>query len=181
MRRQFLRQLFSPPTSTTYGPGFQRITRHARYASTHKGKNEPVTASLNPRWLSNLRTRIGKCIMFGLTTEQAQEAGTILQEIAADWRGLVAGSEGFLTEENRRGLYRQGVVWGEMDSMGHVNNVTYVRYAESARCNWALNYANVLDPAHKANWKALLTSKDIGLILRSIKVDYKFVRPTSTS
>lgn len=51
---------------------------------------------------------------FGLTREQIKEAGAILQEIAQDWRGLIAGSEGFLTEENRRGLFRQEVVWGEM-------------------------------------------------------------------
>jgi hypothetical protein len=52
--------------------------------------------------------------MFGLAPQQTKEAGTILREIAEEWRGLVAGSEGFLTEQHRRGLYRQEVVWGEM-------------------------------------------------------------------
>lgn len=38
----------------------------------------------------------------------------MLEEIALNWRGLVAGSEGFLSDKNRAGLYRQEVVWGEM-------------------------------------------------------------------
>ncbi|RYN44836.1 hypothetical protein AA0118_g1012 [Alternaria tenuissima] len=45
---------------------------------------------------------------------QIEEAGSILQETAVDWRELVAGSEGFLTGKQWRGLYRQEVVWGEM-------------------------------------------------------------------
>jgi hypothetical protein len=57
---------------------------------------------------------------------------------------------------------------------GHVNNVTYVRYAESARVNWALNFAKC-DPEHKAQWMELMTPKSVGLILRSITTDYKFV------
>jgi hypothetical protein len=52
--------------------------------------------------------------MFGLTEPQAKEAGSILQELALNWRELIAGSEGFLTEKGRRGLFRQEVVWGEM-------------------------------------------------------------------
>ncbi len=52
--------------------------------------------------------------MFGLKPAQVEEAGSILKEIARDWRELVAGSEGFLTGKRRRGLYRQNVVWGEM-------------------------------------------------------------------
>lgn len=67
------------------------------------------------------------------------------------------------------------MVWGEMDSMGHVNNVMYVRYAESARVNWSQNMALHRDPANKEKWKELMTPKSIGLILKSIKVDYKFV------
>lgn len=77
----------------------------------------PMTADLSPRWLSDLRSRIGKCIQFGCSAGQVQEAGAILQELARDWRELVAGSEGFLTSEDRRGLFRQDVVWGEMVSL----------------------------------------------------------------
>lgn len=57
---------------------------------------------------------------------------------------------------------------------GHVNNVMYNRYAESARVNWTLNLATQ-DPAHRKEWLELVSPKSIGLILRSIKTDYKFV------
>jgi hypothetical protein len=56
-------------------------------------------------------------MMFGLKPAQIDEAGAILEEIARDWRELVAGSEGFLTSRERRGLWRHRVVWGEMDAM----------------------------------------------------------------
>lgn len=75
---------------------------------------EAATASLNPRWLSDLKRRIGKCVIFGLKPAQVEEAGLISKELARDWRELVAGSEGFLTDRTRRGLHRQNVVWGEM-------------------------------------------------------------------
>lgn len=75
------------------------------------------TKPLNARWLNNTKARLGKCITFGLTTPQVQEAGSILKELATDWRTLIAGSEGFLTAEGRRGLWNHAVVWGEMDSM----------------------------------------------------------------
>jgi hypothetical protein len=61
-----------------------------------------------------IKRRIGKCMMFGLKPGQVEEAGNILQRIARDWRELIAGSEGYLTDEWRRGLYRQTVAWGEM-------------------------------------------------------------------
>ena len=41
------------------------------------------------------------------------------------------------------------------DTAGHVNNVTYIRYAESARINWAQNFANHLDPKHRKEWSEL--------------------------
>ncbi|KAF2704232.1 hypothetical protein K504DRAFT_462804 [Pleomassaria siparia CBS 279.74] len=176
MRIGLARLVLSIPAPTLLRPSIQHIARHPRYQSTHatSGSGAPGTASLSPRWLSDVKTRIGKCIMFGLDPSQTKEAGLILQEMVADWRELVAGSEGFLTGKGRTGLFRQQVVWGEMDSMGHVNNVVYNRYAESARVNWTMNFANVLDPLHKAEWMSLMTPKDIGLILRSIKTEYKF-------
>lgn len=56
-----------------------------------------------------------------------------------------------------------------------MNNVTYVRYAESARVNWASNIAINVDPAHKKEWSALWTPRGYGMILRSMRTDYKFV------
>lgn len=70
--------------------------------------------ALDPRWLTMIKRRIGRCMMFGLKPHQVQEAGHILRQLARDWRELIAGSEGFLTDETRRGLFRHNVVWGEM-------------------------------------------------------------------
>ncbi|KAI9666292.1 MAG: hypothetical protein M1821_004227 [Bathelium mastoideum] len=164
----------------------------SRLSTTPRSGPAPTEAP-NTRWLQDLRTRLGRCIQFGLKPEQVQLAGGILKEVNQDWRELVAGSEGFLTDEDHRGLFKQEVVWGEMDSMGntrtsaqqnrkkklnlflgHVNNVTYNRYAESARINWAQKYATRLDPAHRDEWSKLWTSRGVGLILRSIRTDFKF-------
>ncbi|KAL5121171.1 hypothetical protein ACEQ8H_001023 [Pleosporales sp. CAS-2024a] len=144
-------------------PHAEHLRYHARFYATETA----ATSALSPRWLSDVKSRIGKCIMFGITPAQTSEAGSILKEISTDWRELVTGSEGFLTGKEHRGLYRQQVVWG------HVNNVTYVRYAESARVNWTRNFA-ASDGKHEKQWMELITPKSIGLILRSITTDYKF-------
>lgn len=61
------------------------------------------------------------------------------------------------------------------DEVGHVNNVTYNRYAESARVNWAQKYATHIDPKHRSTWSELWTPTGVGMILRSIRTDFKFV------
>lgn len=104
---------------------------------------------------------------------QVATAGAILAEIVRDWRELVAGSEGFLTSTSRRGLYRHQVVWGDMDSMGHVNNTIYNRYAESGRIGWAQKLA-ALDPAHRREWSELCGPRSVGFILRAITTEFKF-------
>jgi hypothetical protein len=110
-----------PKRALTLTHGFSRAatTCYARHQSTNASSKpeQSATTSLSPRWLSDVKQRIGKCITFGLKPHQVDEAGKMLAEISQDWRELVAGSEGFLTGPKRRGLYRQEVVWGEMDSM----------------------------------------------------------------
>jgi hypothetical protein len=69
---------------------------------------------IDPRWLSGVKHRIGKCITFGLTPKQLDEAGSVLQQLASDWTDLLVGSEGYLTAPGRVGLEKQVVVWGEM-------------------------------------------------------------------
>ncbi|KAF2400093.1 hypothetical protein EJ06DRAFT_530848 [Trichodelitschia bisporula] len=154
----------------------------ASHSRTYASKQPPIdpsavasaAAALNPRWLSDLKARIGKCITFGLHQEQVTEAGAICAVLGQEWRELVAGAEGYLTDPGRRGLWGHAVVWGDQDSMGHVNNVTYNRYAESARINWASNYAKHLDPTHASHWANLWTPSGQGLILKSITTDFKF-------
>ena len=65
---------------------------------------------------------------------------------------------------------------GISDSLreGHVNNVRYNYWAESARVNWIENFANQDALNHKA-WSELLTPRGDGLILKSIKTYFKFV------
>ena len=75
------------------------------------------TPSLSPRWLSDIKERLGRCIMFGMKPDQVDEGGQIAQELARDWRTLIAGGEGFLTGKGRVGLQSQAVVWGEQDTM----------------------------------------------------------------
>jgi hypothetical protein len=64
----------------------------------------PPPSQQTPRWLSDLKLHIGRCLTFGLKLDQTQEAASILEELAKDWRELVAGSEGFLTGLGRRTL-----------------------------------------------------------------------------
>ena len=54
----------------------------------------------------------------------------------------------------------------------------YNRYAESARVNWTISHA-ANDPANKKEWSELITPNGVGLILRGIKTDYKFVSVSS--
>ena len=100
-------------------------------ASTRRYQSTAATAQLSPRWLSDLKTRIGACISFGLTPAQTAVAGSILDEVARDWRELVAGSEGYLTSPSRRGLHRWPVAWGEQDSMVRLHRFCAFSAADS--------------------------------------------------
>ncbi|PWW75379.1 hypothetical protein C7212DRAFT_297283 [Tuber magnatum] len=131
---------------------FQLVSRPAavrKFATTLSYHTQtPIPASENPRWLSDTKDRIGRLFFHGATPEESREAGEILSLLTKNWRDV--------------GRY------------GHVNNVTYARWAESARINWAWNLAKHVDPANRNLWAELWTSRGVGLILKSIRVDYKF-------
>ncbi|RYP69555.1 hypothetical protein DL771_006070 [Monosporascus sp. 5C6A] len=150
-------------------PGPPPSRRH--YSTSQQSSSQPPP-SPPPRWLSDLTARLGKCIMFGCGPAQVARAAGVLRALATEWRALVAGSEGFLTG-GRRGLEGQQVVWGEQDSFQHVNNANYIRYAESSRVNWITHFAGV-DRAHGSEWRELMTPKGVGLIMKTIKAEYKF-------
>ncbi|KAK3370075.1 thioesterase-like superfamily-domain-containing protein [Podospora didyma] len=133
----------------------------------------PPPPAPSPRWIDDLRTRIGKCVVFGCNNQQVSRAAAVLRALALEWKDLIAGSEGFLTG-GRRGLDGQQIAWGEMDSFGHVNNVNYYRFAESARVNWITNFSVHVDPAHRTEWAELMSPKATGLIMKSLKCDFKF-------
>ncbi|KAH8595515.1 thioesterase-like superfamily-domain-containing protein [Bisporella sp. PMI_857] len=159
LRASFIRTLHSPPKPST--------NRHSS------------TTPPSSRWLINTKSRIGKCIMFGLPPPLTTLAARALRILSTEWRSLISGHEGFLSAPKYAGLLRHKVVWGEMDSMGHVNNVAYVRYAESARVQWAENYAlrgrdGEMGREEREGWRDLASPRGVGMILRSIGVDYKF-------
>jgi hypothetical protein len=91
-------------------PPVPRAPQAARLQSSSAFDKYAATATLSPRWLSVLKTRIG------ITKEQVTEAGSILHDVNFNWKNLVAGSEGFLTGKGRWGLHRHQVAWGEMVS-----------------------------------------------------------------
>jgi acyl-CoA thioester hydrolase len=55
------------------------------------------------------------------------------------------------------------VQWGDQDSFGHVNNVVFFRWFETARVEYL----------HHAGLGHMMTGSGIGPILASIKCDYK--------
>ncbi|KAJ3577994.1 hypothetical protein NPX13_g2572 [Xylaria arbuscula] len=152
------------------------ITKANFSATTSTREKSSAPPSPPTRWVSDVRARIGKCISFGCNPAQVQRAASIVETLAREWRILSAESEGFLAG-GRAGLENQQVVWGEMDSFGHVNNANYIRYAESARVNWILHFA-VQDPKHQEAWRDLMQPKRIGLIMKSITAEYKFPMTT---
>lgn len=99
--------------------GSRLTSRRAYSTSSISQTAAAVPEALPPRWLSDLNARIGKCLIFGCSPAQIAAAGTVVSALATEWRGLVAGSEGFLTG-GRRGLEEQNVVWGEQDSFVRV-------------------------------------------------------------
>jgi hypothetical protein len=104
------------PLASVSGRGSQSLQPHV--FERHSSVNNPTPSQPPPppaRWNSNLKERLGKCIIFGCSPSQVQRAAGVLRILATEWRSLTAGSEGFVTG-GRRGLEGQAVVWGEMDS-----------------------------------------------------------------
>ncbi|KAK4148289.1 uncharacterized protein C8A04DRAFT_24095 [Dichotomopilus funicola] len=141
--------------------------------TTRLGSADKVPPLPSARWTSELPARIGKCLSFGCNAQQTSQAAAVLRVVATEWKELLAGSEGFLTG-GRRGLEGREIAWGEMDSFQHVNNVNYYRYAETARVNWVNNFAVHEDPANGKQWRELVAPISTGLIMKSLKADFKF-------
>ncbi|KAL7794437.1 Thioesterase/thiol ester dehydrase-isomerase [Trichoderma ceciliae] len=130
--------------------------------------------AINPRWLSQLQSRLQKSLSLKITSGEADEVKQRLAYLDENWLELAAGREGFLADVGRRGVDGHVVQWGDMDTMGHVNNVIYNRFAESGRVHWTRNLAQFSDPKYQQEWYDLMTPKGVGLILASIKTDFKF-------
>ncbi|KAI6386315.1 hypothetical protein MCOR23_011415 [Pyricularia oryzae] len=126
----------------------------------------------NGRWYFQLRERIGKCIIFGLSEAQLARAVDLVAAMSAEWEKLVLHMDEYPTDHD--GLRNFTVPWGDMDSFGHVNNVRYSRYAETCRVNWVTGFAHK-DPSNAEEWRSLMTKQSIGLIMAEISI--RFLSP----
>lgn len=132
----------------------------------------PTPPTPSPRWLSSLKSRLGALTHHRLSQAHLSRTTALTAHLSHNWRHLLASSEGYLSP----GLVRQRVVWGDMDCMSHVNNVTYNKWAESGRIEWANELAcEEKDRERRDQWRELWSSRGVGMILRSIRTDYKFV------
>lgn len=98
---------------TLYSNGTRCLFSTTTPVTSNKSLPNLASKPIDPRWLTMTKRRIGKCLMFGMKPPLVDEGGKILQQLAKEWRELIAGSEGFLTDKKRRSLFRHNVVWGE--------------------------------------------------------------------
>lgn len=102
-------RLLTSPLGFSFHSKKMRLCPVARtFYSHHTAQSYAVPQS----WLSDLKTRIGKCIVFGLQPAQLDEAGDILRIVAGNWRKLAAGSEGFLVGHRRERIEGASSRWG---------------------------------------------------------------------
>lgn len=107
---RYCRLLTSPPLSSQFHSKEPRLCHISAVARTFHLHRTAQSCAVPQSWLSDLKTRMGKCIVFGLQPAQLDEAGDILRIVAGNWRELVAGSEGFLVGHRREKLEGQVVV-----------------------------------------------------------------------
>lgn len=113
---RYCRLLTSPPLSSPFHSKKPRLFHISLVARTYHSHHTAQSYAVPQSWLSDLKTRMGKCIVFGLQPAQLDEAGDVLRIVAGSWRELVAGSEGFLVGHRREGLEGQVVVGDGMVS-----------------------------------------------------------------
>lgn len=78
--------------------GLDHVVRHQSTSSPGSSSGfSQLPPPPPPRWLSDLTARLGRCLQFGCSAAQVARAAGVAASLGRDWRGLVAGSEGFLT------------------------------------------------------------------------------------
>lgn len=103
-------RLLTSPLSSPFHSKKPRTCHISAVARTFHSHHTAQNYAIPQNWLSDLKTRIGRCIVFGLQPAQLDDAGDILRIVAGNWKELVAGSEGFLVGPRREGLEGQVVV-----------------------------------------------------------------------
>lgn len=92
---------------------FSSINRCSQSAASDtNGAAETPTEPLPSRWLPDLKSRIKK--IQDASPSKAGRADALSQDLDSRWLDLIAGSEGFLTQPEWRGLDRREIIWGDI-------------------------------------------------------------------
>ena len=91
----------------------QRSLGRYLYSSAAPIKGQSPT-SLPTQWLPEVKKRLGKCIIFGLSAEQTKEYASISRELGNSWKAMLLASEGFLFGKGGAGLGIHCVVGDDM-------------------------------------------------------------------
>lgn len=108
---------------------FSSINRCNQSVATNAGSTADAPIEPLPsRWLPELKSRIKK--IQETSPEKADKANAVSQDIDNRWLDLIAGSEGFLTQPEWRGLDSREIIWG--DIVGGNSLITTVHFGHLA-------------------------------------------------
>lgn len=92
--------------------GWHSVTsRCATSRASHSGAVKP-----DPRWFTKLQDRLMPITGQMLSLDQKKKKDHILDTMRNTWLCLLAGPEGFLTDDRWKGLNGHEVAWGDMVS-----------------------------------------------------------------
>ncbi|KAK2057126.1 hypothetical protein LY76DRAFT_594467 [Colletotrichum caudatum] len=160
--------------------GLQQQQQESTYAKAQlncdnsRQATDDVAPTASARWFSELQARLQHLRSIAGSPPFLEEADQLMRRTDAQWIQLLAGSQGFLTEPKWRGLDNHQLFWGDMDSMGHINNVMYNRYAETGRVQFFRTHGQDSAAEEKKEWEDLVTPQGLGLIMKSITTEFKF-------
>ncbi|CEI41763.1 unnamed protein product [Fusarium venenatum] len=133
-----------------------------------------TSQALPSRWFADLQAQLKELTTNQYPKECTEQAQKLYAFANENWLELLAGQQGFLTDEKWRGIDNHQLLWGDMDIQGHVNNIMYNKYAETGRVKFIHNQSEDATEEEKSQWLDLPTPRGLGLILRSITTEYKF-------
>lgn len=84
-----------------------------------KSAEAPSSPGLNSRWLSDFQAQLKQASEGSASSEKKVQVETLKQDVDSRWLDLLAGSEGFLTSPEWRGLDHHAVAWGDMVPYSH--------------------------------------------------------------
>ncbi|KAF5024160.1 hypothetical protein F66182_3795 [Fusarium sp. NRRL 66182] len=118
----------------------------------------PAADHLRPlpsRWFTDLQAQCKELKTQQYPPECVQRAGQLLAHTEANWLGLLAG---------------------------HINNVMYNKYVETGRVHFIRQHSKDATAEERTQWEDLPTPRGLGLILKSIKTEFKLLElPTYES